>query len=139
MDSENFNYNKSGNYQAYYKAQAPPGGKSSICFGGPEPVKKPEPKKPEQEKVVPVDEAQKENSQPGSARSNASDKNEEKVAELVTNARPDPIKPKSNDIFAKTNYPVSEMDKQGTQSQVNKKPSTRVINPPGGKSSGPLW
>ena len=138
MNSENFNYNKSGNYQAYYKAQAPPGGKSSICFGGPEPEK---PKQKEQP-VAPVEEAQKENSQPGSARSVGSGKSDENVtkpAEPVTNTKLDPIKPKSNDIFGKPNYPNAEANKQGTQPQNNKKPSTRVINPPGGKSSGPLW
>merc|ERR1712228_623779 len=123
MDSENFNYNKTGGYQAYYKAQAPPGGKSSICFGGPEP-EKPMPK----QQQAPVDEAQKENSQPGSARSTASEKNEDKVVtKPVVNTKPEPILPKSNNIFGETDYPIGEKDKQGTQPQVNKKSSTRVI------------
>merc|ERR1712048_236091 len=141
-------YFNQGNYEAYYKPKAPPGGQSSIFLGGDDkpaeqPKLKPEETKVEETKVEtkPVVEtqpetepqaqsetAEKENSRPGSSAGSDNP---------VDSSRPEPIKPKANDIFKTTEYPDGQQ--QGTQPQSKKNVGYRVINPPGGKSSGPLW
>lgn len=147
-----FSQNDEGSYKAYYKPKAPPGGTSSIFLGGddkpaakleakPEakPEEKPETKseaKPEKcHDSTSSGDAQKENSRPGTADSKASDNFADKNVTVSTKL--DPIKPKTNDIFAQTDYPTGEQ--QGAQAQSKKNVGYRVINPPGGKSSGPLW
>merc|ERR1712026_130533 len=139
-----FNQGNDGNYKAYYKPKAPPGGQSSIFLGGDDkPAEQPKLKQeetkvetevetkpvvetqPETEPQAQSETAAKENSRPGSSA--GSDK-------PVDSSRPEPIKPKANDIFKTTEYPDGQQ--QGTQPQSKKNVGYRVINPPGGKSSG---
>jgi len=145
-----FSQNDDSSYKAYYKPKAPPGGASSIMFGGDEkPSAKPEAKsqakpfvlpeatqqpKPEVQKDASSGDAQKENSRPGTGESKASDKSEDKNVTVSTKL--DPIKPKTNDIFAKSEYPGQD---QSAPAQSKKNNGYRVMHPPGGKSSGPLW
>jgi len=137
-----FNQNNDGAYKAYYKPKAPPGGTSSIFLGGDDKpaAAKPEAKqelkpevqveaKPEVQQNASQGDAQKENSRPGTGDSEKSvEKN------VTTNTKLDPILPKTNDIFAKAEYGNGE-----PKSQSKSRPGVRVINPPGGKSSGLLW
>jgi hypothetical protein len=154
-----FNQNNDGAYKAYYKPKAPPGGTSSIFLGGDDKpaAAKPEAKqelkpevqveakpeaqveakpeaqveaKPEVQQNASQGDAQKENSRPGTGDSEKSvEKN------VTTNTKLDPILPKTNDIFAKAEYGNAQPKSQSNKSR----PGVRVINPPGGKSSGPLW
>merc|ERR1711972_59391 len=128
-----FNQGDDGNYKAYYKPKAPPGGTSSIFFGGDD-------KPAENKENVKEQVKQPENQE--KSRPSTADKEEEKPKEpekaVTENARQDPIVPKANDIFKKVEYPDAEQT-QGTQPQSKKNVGYRVLNPPGGKSSGPLW
>merc|ERR1712050_760010 len=124
-----FNQGNDGNYKAYYKPKAPPGGSSSIFLGGDD---KPAENK---ENVKEVKEQVKEPEAQEKSRPSTAEKEEEKKVEKPSPepAKLDPILPKPNDIFKKAEYP------EGEQKQTKNNHGYRVLNPPGGKSSGPLW
>merc|ERR1711934_57614 len=132
-----FNQNNDGNYKAYYKPKQAPGGTSSIMFGDDTPVSTNKKQESDPNYTKTAAQLEKENSRPNSDRSGKSEVQEsgcqkEVKDEGVTSTKREQILPKANDIFGNPAY--------GDGAPKNTKGhGYRTINPPGGKSSGPLW
>merc|ERR1712127_62364 len=148
-----FSQNNDEHYKAYYKPKQAPGGTSSISFGDDTPVSthKKQGANPDCPKTAA--QLEKENSRPNSERSAHSDSRhserqdsgcrktaaqieresrEAKEQGVNTTTKQQPTLPKENDIFGGASY--------GDRAPKNTKSNGyRVVNPPGGKSSGPLW
>ena len=143
-------------YKCYYKAQAPPGGKSSNIFGTDEPVAaKPAPVPAQQgdqnqaqnttNTVAPEPAQQtdpnfhKKMAQKNQSSSIFGDMTSQSNEQKNTAVRQQqPIKP-SPQLDMKTNdYPKENVNNNAADPVTGKKISTRVAQPPGGHST-PLW
>merc|ERR1712071_655965 len=142
-----FSQNNDEHYKAYYKPKQAPGGTSSISFGDDTPVSTHNKQGANPDCPKTAAHLEKENSRPNSERSAHSERQDsgcrktaaqieresrEAKDESVTTTKREKILPQENNIFGGSSY--------GDQAPKNAKSNGyRVVNPPGGKSSGPLW
>eukprot|EP00756_Hemistasia_phaeocysticola_P022775 Hpha_TRINITY_DN15856_c0_g3::TRINITY_DN15856_c0_g3_i2::g.189950::m.189950 len=130
--------------KASSRVLAPPGGKSSVSFGGDEapPAKRPaapqateEKENQQQEEVAPAkrqDNQQQDDAPPAKRRAMpevTEDKENQQQEAGVFNAQPESVQKRGKSAMTSNT---------GTQNQGNSigdRPTTRVVNPPGGRSS----